>query len=75
MTLCHRCDGDRWIPADDDPDQLKPCPVCRPDQHARWASGAYEPGFRTDPGNSEPHEPDPGIRAWFGDVRDWLANR
>lgn len=73
MTLCHRCDGDRFIPADNDSNLLKPCPVCRPDTHAQWASGAYQPDHRPAHNSvDEPHTPDPQIVQWLGEMRAWL---
>lgn len=73
MTLCHRCDGDRFVPADEQrPDLLKPCPVCRADTHAEWARGAYEPDYRPGSTTREEHTPDPEITHWLGELKNWL---
>lgn len=67
---CERCDGDRWI--EHDPDTWKPCPACNTDAHAKWASGTWDNHRWTRQPDTD-HTPDPNIRRWFGELRDWLT--
>lgn len=47
MTACGLCPGDGWQVVDPkdfgEPSDVRPCPICRPEQFTLWQRGAFRP--------------------------------
>lgn len=66
---CHECKDTGFV--EDEPDLVHPCPVCQPEQHAKWASGAYAPRNTINRENTN-EELAEGFGAFLAEAREKL---